>query len=342
MAKKVTLSDIAQLTGLSMTSISLVLNDRPNKIPPSTKKLILDAAQSLGYKRIGEAALRRAQDSRSILQIVPDIANSYFAELVQGVDSIIKAHGYRITLSCSNNDPSEDMRTLDSLIDGQTAGVLFTPAVTFDPQQCNHILNRLSMPVILVDRTLPSLPLSSMTYNHKKGAYLATRCLLQLGHRKIVCLSGGTAESFSAAERIDGYRWAFAEMGLSADPDWVISGDYTSQSGYTLADQIIKKHCTAVFSCNDMMAYGIYKRARELGIRIPEDLSIIGYDDNEFSNLIHPPLSTVHQSAFVLGQESAKMLLAEMSDQQIAHQSIFFEPSLMVRTSTAPLHDLRL
>ena len=334
---KPTIKDIAKETGLSSTSVSLVLNNRPNKLSPNSRKMILETAIKLNYRSLSAKQMLPDHKTRNIGQIIPDTSNFFFSKLVHGVEVIANENHYGLLISCSGNDAQREMDAIESMLGKGVNGILITTSALTDASTYRSIFSSANIPVILVDRTIPTLPFSSITFNHKKGGYLATKHLLDLGHRRIACLTGGPETNPNAVQRIDGYRWAFTEFGERVSKDWLFQGDYSDQSGYALADSIFEGGFTAVFSCNDMMAYGLYKRAREMNVRIPEDLSVVGFDDIEFSYLIDPPLTTIRQSAFELGLEAANRIIAEMGDPSVSRQSIYFEPSLVVRNSTRAL-----
>jgi LacI family transcriptional regulator len=331
-----TIKDIARATGLSATAISLVLNDRPNKLSERSKKLILDAAAQLNYRAPGG---KRAEPgrTRNIGQIIPDLSNAFFSKLVQGVEAVANQNQYGLLIGCSGNDERREMDAINTMLAKGVEGMLITSSAQADAPAYRRIFSSAGIPVVLVDRVIPALPYSSIAFNHKKGGFLATGHLLNLGHRRIACLTGGPETNPDSAQRIEGYRWAFSEIGERVPKDWLFQGDYSDRSGYQLADVIFDGGFTAVFSCNDMMAYGLYRRAKERGVRIPEDLSVVGFDDIEFSNLVDPPLTTILQSSYELGREAANRIMIEMEDASIFRQSIYFEPSLIVRGSTRPL-----
>ncbi len=337
MSSKTTIKDIALETGLSITAISLVLNNRPNKISESSRRLILDTAKRLHYRSNQLAPGSYSRQSKNIGQIIPDVSNYFFSKLVQGADSMAYANKYSLILATTNNDPKRELDAIRSLYARGVDGILMTTSMGIDVKEYDALFRSLNVPIVLIDRVIPALSCSSLTYNHKKGSYLATRHLLELGHRRIACLTGGSANYASIPERTSGYLWAFEEFGVKPPEDGIIVGDYTDKSGYCAADAVVSGRFTAVFCCNDMMAYGLYKRLRQLNVRIPDDLSVVGFDDVEFSDLIDPPLTTVRQSSYTLGCEAALRLFMEIKDRTLPNRSIFFEPILIQRASTRAL-----
>jgi LacI family transcriptional regulator len=185
-----------------------------------------------------------------------------------------------------------------------------------------------------VDRQSPALQLSSVVLNNKKGGFLATRHLLEQGHRQIAYLSG-PPNLVSARERYEGYLWAYREAALKAPEDAVFHGDYLFQSGYRAADAIWSGGFTAVACGNDLMAYGLIKRFRELGLDLPAKMSIVGFDDLSYSELISPALTTVAQSGHAIGYQACKIAFQEIENPHAHHQTILLEPELIIRDSTA-------
>jgi LacI family transcriptional regulator len=331
---KTTIKDIARETSLSPTAVSLVLNNRPNKLSERSKRLIWDTATRLNYRTSAKVHSVENRKTRNIGQIIPDLSNFFFSKLVHGVEVIANENQYGLLVGCSGNNVQREIDAIESMIGKGVEGILITTSAQADISMYRSIFASVKIPIILVDRIIPTLSNSSITFNHKKGGYLATRYLIELGHRRIACLAGGPETNPNAAQRIDGYHWAFTECGERIPKNWLLQGDYSDQSGYDLADTLLEGGFTAVFSCNDMMAYGLYKRARERNVRIPQDLSVVGFDDIAFSCLIDPPLTTIRQSAYELGQAAASRLVLEMADPSISRQSIYFEPFLVVRNST--------
>ena len=190
----------------------------------------------------------------------------------------------------------------------------------------------MSCPVIQVDRQSPSLPYSSIRLNNRKGGYLAARHLIELGHRRIACITG-PRWLMSSQERESGYRWAMEEAGIPVTGDMVIEGDYLSTGGYALADSVIAGGFTAVFCENDMTAIGLYRRFRERGITVGQDISVVGFDDISFCEMLDTPLTTIRQSGYDIGYEACSRAMQEIANPELPHQSIYFEPRLIKRES---------
>jgi LacI family transcriptional regulator len=332
MAKRTTLKDIADEVSLSTSAVSLVLNGRPIKISEEKRIQILEAAKRLDYQT-NRTPPARPPRSRKIGIITPNVTNGFFSEALDGMEQRVALAGYTVLLGQSYNRSEAEHDVLRRLLDNHVDGLIVS---TPD----DSLFDGLDVPVVLFNSEHPTLNYSQVAYNECKGAFLATKHLLGLGHRKIACLTGDSERRANGrldSPRVDGYFWAYADSGLTAPEDSVFFGDYLeAQSGYDRLDQIVEGGFKALFCCNDLMAYGIYRRAAELKVRIPRDLSIVGFDDLSYSSLLTPMLTTIHQSGARIGREAAERLLHELDDPGAPHQSIRFEPSLIVRDSTCP------
>ena len=332
MAKRITLKDIAAEVGLSTSAVSLVLNGRPIKISEEKRAQIFEAARRMDYQS-NRAPSAPGSRSKRIGVITPNITNGFFSEALDGIERRVSSEGYTVLLGQSYNRPQVEREVLRRLLNDQVDGLIVS---TPD----DELFDGVDVPVVLFNSELPTLNYSQVAYNECKGAFLATKHLLTLGHRKIACLTGDSKKSAGDrldSPRMDGYFWAFADSGLTAPENGVFLGDYLeAQSGYERLDQIVSGGFTALFCCNDLMAYGVYRRATELKVRIPRDLSIVGFDDLSYSSLLTPALTTIHQSGERIGREAAARLLYELEDPSAPHQSIRFEPTLIVRDSACP------
>jgi LacI family transcriptional regulator len=322
---------------LSPTSVSLVLNGKANQISSRSRACILAAAERLGYRSPAKFERPNVSGPLRVSVILPDIGNSFFTSIAGGIDAYLAPLGGRMDLMFSDNSPTREMECLDGIARGRTDGLIIATTLRIASGFYEKAFEKAGVPVVLADRVFPTLNYSTVSYNHKKGAFLATEYLIRLGHRRIACLIGNSREEANADPRYLGYRWAFEEAGLTPPPDALFPGDYRLESGYRAADGIVGGGFTALFSCNDMMAYGFFKRARELGREIPRDISVVGYDDLFFSNLIDPPLTSVSQNPVDIGLEAARRLACEIQEPGAVRQTVYFEPKLIPRGSARPI-----
>ncbi len=324
---RTTLKDIAEATGLSITSVSLVLNGRPNRLSEESRKKVLAAAQRLHYDASPRSHSRFFRGDTMGL-ILPNVSDFFFGEIAQGVTDCAAQRGYQVLLATNSGEPELDNQHIRAFSQLGVKAILIISA----HEQANQLLTQLPFPVIQVDRQSLSLNRSAVLLNHRKGGYLATSHLLELNHRKIACVTGPSGQA-SSQQRLAGYLWAFEAAGLRPPDNGVFEGDYAADSGYRLLDQILARGFTAVFSGNDMMAIGMYKRLRELSLLPGRDLSIVGFDDISFSDLLEVPLTTVRQSGYNIGHEACARAFLELENPSLPKQTIQFEPELVVRQS---------
>lgn len=329
-----TLKDVAVRAGVSPAAVSLVLNNRPHRIPEETCVLIRRAAEELSYlPNLNAVGLVKGQ-TKVMGVVIPDIRNLFFSELVSGIDSVALSQGWNIIITNSNDQKQIDLQNIRALAARDVGTMLIVPAGDAgreSAEEYQRTISAFGRPVILVDRLLPGLETSRAAINQRQGAKLVMNHLLELGHRRIACLLGPRN---TCLPRLLGVEDAFREQGLQLKPADLLQGAYTRESGYAAADEVLRGEYSAVFCFNDMMAYGLYKRLREQGVRIPEDLSVAGFDDILFSDYLEVPLTTVWQPARQLGIEAARRALYEL-EHPGGHESILLEPELRIRKSTA-------
>lgn len=326
MSEKPTLRDVAEEVGLSLSSVSLVLNHRENRISPENRRRIQEAAERVGYVPSGK---RRNRQKPTILGlIVPELSNAFFADVVQGVTDCAFKQDAKLLLATNGESASRDAEQIRSMAASGVAALMIALSYNCSPD----VFSEIACPVIQVDRQSPSLPYSSVRLNNRKGGYLATGHLIELGHRRIACITG-PSWLMSSQERESGYRWAMEEAGLDVTDDMVMEGDYFPAGGYALADAVIAGGFTAVFCENDMTAIGLYRRFRERGVAVGQDISVVGFDDISFCEMLDTPLTTVRQSGYDIGYEACSRALQEIESPEMPHQSIYFEPRLIKRES---------
>ncbi|MEG1878442.1 MAG: LacI family DNA-binding transcriptional regulator [Pseudoflavonifractor sp.] len=330
----VTLKDIAGQVGVSPAAVSLVLNDRPNRISSEKRVLILETARSMNYVPNQNAVGLVKGRSKALGIVIPDLRNLFFSELVSGIDAVALSRGWNIIITSSHERYSIDLQNIRTLAARDMDGILLVPAGDADGEAVKayrQALQEFGRPAILVDRNLP-LKISRVAIHQRRGAALAIEHLFALGHRKIACLLGPGGVS---GERLKGVEAAYRKRGIPLNGADLFPGDYTMVGGYAAADAIAQGGYTAVFSFNDMMAYGLYKRFRELGVTIPGDLSVVGFDDIMFSDYLDVPLTSVHQPSYNLGVEAANRAFYELENKGCPAETILLEPTLQIRKSTA-------
>lgn len=332
---RTTIKDIANYTGFSVTTISLVLNNKADKIPRSTKDTIIEAVEKLNYHPNQLAVGLVKKRTQTMGLIISDVSNVFFSSLAKGVEDACRKTGWNLVL-CNTNDKHErDLSYIQVLADKGVDGILFCMALDSDRKKtCESIelLKKLKMPFVMIDRHLMDADCSSVIVNHEQGGYIATKCLLDYGHRSIGCVTGpsGLADSM---ERLKGYQKALEEYRIPYRKELIYEGNYDWESGAAAVDYFMDKNISALFAFNDMSAYGVYNHLKKKGIMVPKEISLVGYDDIFFSTILDVPLTTVKQPIYEMGVEGVKQLIAEVENGTDVHKCIVFQPELILRES---------
>ncbi|WP_233712280.1 LacI family DNA-binding transcriptional regulator [Kribbella turkmenica] len=326
---------VAAAAGVSLGTVSNVLN-RPEVVSPVTRAKVEAAMASLGFVRNESARQLRAGSSRILAYLMLDAGNPFFTDVAKGVEDAARAAGLSVFLCNSNEDADREADYLDLLEQQRVQGVLITPI-----DQNSSRLRKLSArgtPVVVVDRAIDDNEHCSVAVNDILGGELAIAHLLELGHDRIAYV-GGPNTIGQVIDRRDGARRALRKAGKP--PENLIeltTGALTVAegrgAGQRLAGLPASRRPTAAFCANDLLALGLLQQCVSLGLRVPEDLAIVGYDDIEFAAAAAVPLTSVRQPRQLLGRTAAELLLDESSNPDHEHQRVTFTPELVVRTST--------
>lgn len=334
---RTTIKDIASHTGFSVTTISLVLNGKAHKIPKETKDIILEAVKQLNYHPNQLARSLVKKRTETIGLIISDVSNVFFSNLAKGVEDACRKNGWNLIL-CNTSDKHErDLSYIQVLADKGVDGILFCMALDSNKKKVTesiNLLEKLRMPFVMIDRFQEEADCSAVIVNHKTGGYLATQHLLNAGHKKIGCVTG-PLELQDCIDRLAGYKIALKEYNIDYDPTLIYEGNYDKESGAKGADYFVEKKVSAIFAFNDMSAYGVYRQLKERKIAVPREISLIGYDDIFFSELLDVPLTTINQPVYEMGVESVRQLIEEVESGMHAKKCITFEPALVIRQSVS-------
>jgi LacI family transcriptional regulator len=295
----------------------------------------MDAIASLGYEH--KAPMNILSDAkRKIMVIVDDITNQFYMEITAGIYQVISDEKFRIAIYMSNHetDPEEALLRF-AKINGFTGVIMLTVVET--PELVNELKNY-SLPIMLVNRIIRSLDLNSVCIDNVRGGYLATQYLIEKGHKKIAHLAG-PRESTASYDRFCGFKSALEDNGIKFSNDFVFHGDLKAASGKVFAEYFSQhmKEFTAIFCANDIMAATFVNELHERGIRVPEDVSVICFDDTSAAKNGSVKLTTVAQSPQVMGQAAAEFLLKLINGETTVCQKAIFSPTLIERDSVKQL-----
>jgi LacI family transcriptional regulator len=321
-----TQQEIASRANVSVSTVWRVLN-HPDFVDSETRELVLAVATELGYNKI-PIQKRKKKKSNIIAFSVSDLTNPFFSQIIRGCEVIARTHGYSLFISDSENDPELERIHMESFIENSVVGVILLPTGLESPAAETAL--RKKVPLVQVDRFIEMLNVSSITTDNFKGAYLACKYLLRIGHRDILFIYGGRGKS-SADERLEGFKKALSESDIPFSEKMVINGGYDFDITYHNVSALLKNkmNFTAVFASADIMAFGVKRALEEHGYSIPHDVSLVGYDDIPLASSID--LTTVAQPALEMGR-NAMFLLLDLIEGRVAESShIMLQPSLIIR-----------
>lgn len=336
---KVTIKDIAAATGFSPATISLVLNDRPCRISKETRAKIFQTATELGYHPNAAAVSLKTNRSHTLGLIVPEFRNDFHATYAAAMEEVCKEKGWSMILCSTNFDIKRERSYIENFamknIDGICISSTPDSDIRINHENIQRILS-LNIPLVLKDMTFFDPRANVVCADHEKGGYMATSHLLSLGHTSIAFITG-PLDWEGAASRLKGCKKAFDDYGLKWDDSMVYTGDYSYKSGINGIDYLCDKRFTAVFAFNDMMALGVYNGLSKYNLSVPEDVSIIGYDDLSFSKIINVPLTTIRQPIEEMGRKAAELLINAAENPDTEPIISKHELNLIVRNSTKQL-----
>jgi LacI family transcriptional regulator len=330
-SRPVTMQDLARYAAVSTSTVSNVLNNA-RYVRPSTREHVEKAMKELGYhpNKLAQAMVQKY--TRTIGVIIPDNANPFFSELVRGVEEILSNSGYFVFFGNSENDPNKERYYLQGYLERHVDGLLIAIASETDYKDLFDL--SANLPIVLVDRAIRDWTGDCVVPDNETGMQLAVGHLVSLGHQSIALINGDTRLS-TAKERRKGFEASIQSFGLS--PASISEGVFSVDSGYIQTVSLLHntQRPTAICAANDLLAIGAMRAIFEADLRIPEDISIVGYDDIPFASFIHPSLTTISQSARSIGTESAQLLLKRLRNPQETPQRIIMNPKIIIRHSTS-------
>lgn len=343
MASRVTLKDIAAAAGVSPATVSLVLNNRPARVAQRTRDTILATARRLQYVPNQTARSLVTNRSMMVALIVPDIENMFFAALAKRIEDEAAGDGYSLIVANSDDRREREHTLLAGVCSRGVDGLFLVPGLAScaEPEALRADMEVCPSPVILVDR-LANLPwCDGVACDEYAGGRLAAEALLTAGHTRIGCVSRGQASGL-ADRRFRGFMDRLEEAGVPERSMVTVTGDYRCSGGYEAADAVIDAGATAVFCTNDLMAIGFLQRLGERGLRCPEAMSVIGYDDVIERFGISTRLTTIHQDIGELAAACWHMLKERMGERRTGHTACrtqLLTPRLVTRATVAPPAD---
>ena len=327
------LTDVAKHSGFSIATVSRVINESDN-VTAKTREAVQKSMDELGYvpNRVARRLRQKGGHRHLLGLILPDIQNPFYAEIARGIEDVAYANNFAALL-CNSDDRLKKEEFYINVMHAETVdGVILSPNQESD-QAVTDLIDR-GMPVVIVDRTLRDVEADTVEVGNFEGAQAAVQHLIKLGHTRIGHISGPESISNSRRRR-RGYQQALEEAGITIDPGYIREGDWKQKTGRKLTLDLLNLPTppTALFVSNNLMAIGALEAIHQQGLKVPNDVALIGFDDLPWAEALDPPLTVVRQPSYKVGQVAAEMLLNRLNHPETPVEVRRLEPELVIRKS---------
>jgi LacI family transcriptional regulator len=328
----VTIYDVAREANVSMATVSRVVNGNPN-VKPSTRKKVLEAIERLGYRPNAVARGLASKKTTTVGVIIPDISNIFFAELARGIEDIATMYKYNIILSNSDQNKEKELHLLNTMLGKQVDGILFMGGHISEEHVAEF--KKSDVPIVLAATIEENNIIPSVNIDYEQAAYDAVMSLIERGNKRIAYVTGPANDPINS-KKLAGYRRALEENGLSYDESLVIEGDYSYDSGIEAYEKIteLDEQPTAVFVGTDEMALGVIHSAQDHGVKIPEQLEVVGFDNTRLATMVRPRLTTVVQPMYDIGAVAMRLLTKYMNKENVENHIVVLPHRIEYRQST--------
>ncbi len=331
-----TMKDIARLAGVSTSTVSHVIN-KSRFVSDEIAERVNNAAQQLNYAPSALARSLKMNRTKTIGMLVTTSTNPFFGEVVKGVERSCYHQGYNLILCNTEGDNQRMKASINTLLQKRVDGLLLMCS-TLEGERLDVFDRYPDIPIVVMDWGPILFASDKIQDNSLHGGYMAAKHLIECGHKEIGCITGPLIRH-QAQMRYEGYKRALAEAGIAINPDWIVESDFECEGGYQAFEKLYQrgKLPSALFVSNDMMAMGVIQAASQRGLRVPDELSLIGYDDVHIAKFITPALTTIHQPKYRLGKAAVDTLLYRLENPATTAQVVQLEPTLVVRNSVRKL-----
>ncbi|AZR73766.1 hypothetical protein BBF96_10440 [Anoxybacter fermentans] len=329
----VTINDIAKAANVSKATVSYVINNKPG-VSEVTRQKILQIMKEMNYRPNAVARGLAGQKTEMLGLVIPDITDMFYADIIRGVENTANRFNYTLNLCTTHAEPQKEKDVVDSFTSGRVDGViLMTYHLNID---YIYELKKRGIPFVFIDCPIDDESIYSIIVDNEEGGYKATEYLIKLGHKEIAFIHG-SRDSWDNESRFKGYCRALKDYGLKFQEEFIKHGEFQKIGGYQVTKELLKleKKPTAIFAANDQMALGALSAILEAGLKVPDDISIIGFDDIEAAALVDPPLTTISQPTAKMGQKAVELLMDLIRGEEPEPRKILLKTVLVERGSCA-------
>lgn len=330
------MKQIAERAQVSIGTVSHVINGTAS-VRDKLRRRVLDAIASLGYQPSQLARGLRRNSTNMLGMVIPDITNPFFPRVVRGVEDVAFEASYRVVLCNTDNDSVKEKAYVDELRSYRPAGLLVIPAAQRSLSFNSEYPMAAGLPAVYLDRRPAGWRGDAVVAANEEGAFQATSYLVKAGHTRLAMLTG-PSHLTNASERLAGFRRAISQHKIRIGQEYVQETRFDRETGYRASMRLLRMlpRPTAIFASNDMVALGTLLAIREMGLKCPRDISVMGFDDLEFGMFTDPALSSVHQSGYQLGATAARLLLERILGTRLSSRQVVLPTELRIRNSVAP------
>lgn len=333
--KNITIKEIAKLAGVSTQTISRILNKKYDSVNGKTRERIEKIIAEVNYKPNLIARGLKRNSMNLVAVILPDVGNPAWSEAAKGICAGLAQKEYFPILVNTNEDEKEEVEAIEKISSILISGILLIPSHS-ESRDYNY-LNSVNYPLVILDRLIPGINKDSVIFNNYRSAYEATDYLIKNGHKSIVVLNGDRS-LFSAQSRYNGWKKAMQENNLYRQ-GYEFWGSFSIDSGYRMTKNILKEMSfSSIFAGNDLIAIGAKKAIEESGLKIPADISIVGFDDILFSSILNPPLTTIRVPLYELGLKAADLIIERIHNPEGKIKKIKLKCEMVERSSVKKLN----
>ncbi|MFZ4450692.1 catabolite control protein A [Salibacterium aidingense] len=329
-----TIYDVAREAGVSMATVSRVVNGNPN-VKPATRKKVLDAIEGLGYRPNAVARGLASKKTTTVGVIIPDISSIFFAELARGIEDIATMYKYNIILCNSDQNKEKEIHLINTMLEKQVDGILFMGGEITEEHA--ETFKRSSVPIVLAATLDENREMPSVNIDYQQAAFDAVSELINSGVQRVGMVTGPLEDPVNGYQKFSGYKKACEELGHGFDENLVAVGDYTYDAGLEAAQKLmgLDKAPTAIFAATDEMALGVIHGLQDTGVKVPEDVQVVGFDNTRLAQMVRPTLTTVVQPMYDIGAVSMRLLTKYMNKEDVEDEVVVLPHLMEYRNSTS-------
>ncbi len=329
---KVTIKDVAEKAGVSIATVSRVINNS-DQVSALVRERVLEVIEELDFRPNPVARSLVMKKSHLIGVVVPDMSNYFLGEIMNGIEEITRTYQYDIIVCNTRGNHELEKRYLDLFYAKQVEGIIFM-SWKLENSVVEHI-TKIDIPVVMVNRNTSKLTIPSVSIDNYKAAYELTHYLLQKGHTQIALIRNSIDVDAFGLEQYKGYKQALMEYGIEVNKNYVRYGDFSIENSYQIVKSFIKENDipTAIFATSDVMAIGAINALKDSGYQVPEDVSVVGFNDIRLASLYRPKLTVIHQPLFNIGTVAVKMIIDRIKGEKSGDNIVILPHSLIERES---------